>query len=167
MHLTTEKQFVDFYDKHADAIFRFCYFRIYERELAKELSQESFCRLWGMVAEGQDITYPKAVLYRIARNLVIDYVRRKKEASLEEIQEVSGDSVFKDSKSEHIDDAIDVSAVLQKLREKNEELSEPLELKYLQGLQVKEIAKILNLSPNVVSVRIHRAIKILKGMYDN
>ena len=167
MQIKTEKQFAAFYDKYADAIFRYCYYRVYQRELAKELSQESFCRLWSMVVDDKEITYPKAVIYRIARNLIIDHSRKKKEASLEEIQEVSGDAIFSDEKYQDYGDNLDIKAALKKLREKNESLSEVLEMKYLQGLKVKDIAHALEVSPNIASVRIHRAIKQLKELYGN
>ena len=160
-----EKQFIAFHDKHADAIFRFCYYRIYDRDKAKELTQESFMRMWRMLTDGQKITYPKAVVYRIARNLIIDYSRKKKEESLEETQESLGDAVFMDHEQQDPNDKIDIKLALTKLRAKNEELCEPIELKYLQGLRVKEIAEVLNVSPNVVSVRIHRGINYLKEIY--
>ena len=158
-----EKQFIKLFDKHSDAIFRFCFYRLEDREKSKELSQETFLKTWKIIQAGQEVKYPKAMLYTIARNLVIDYVRRKKEVSLEKIQEESGDQVFfTDKKSLEINDKIDAKIALDKLRTENSEACDIVELKYLHGLKMKEIGLLLEISPNAASVKMHRGIKYLK-----
>lgn len=164
MHSLDEKQFVKLFDKHSDAIFRFCFYRLEDKEKAKELAQETFLKTWKVIQAGQEIRYPKAMLYTIARNLVIDYVRRKKEMSLEKIHEESGDQIFfTDEKSLKINDKIDAKLALDKLRDENPEACDIVELKYLHGLKMKEIAVILEISPNSASVKMHRGIKYLKA----
>ncbi len=164
MGLNHEKQFVQLFNQHSDAIFKFCFYRLEDREKAKELTQETFMRTWKLIINHTAIQYPKAILYRIARNLIIDYIRRKKELSLEKLQETAGDAIFRDDKNPSLDEIVDARLALAKLSSENQEACESIELKYLHGLKVKEIADILEVSPNVISVRIHRGLKYLKDL---
>ncbi|MGE0802029.1 MAG: sigma-70 family RNA polymerase sigma factor [Lautropia sp.] len=47
-----------------------------DREMAADLAQESFARIYAAKASGQAIRDPRALLYRTARNLVTDQHRR-------------------------------------------------------------------------------------------
>ncbi len=82
-----EDIFIKAYDDHSDAIFRHCYFRVFERERAKELTQEVFIKTWEYLRNGQEVKNLRAFLYRVANNLVIDESRKKKANSLEAMQE--------------------------------------------------------------------------------
>src|SRR6266568_8175773 len=44
MKQNPEEMFLEIYEAHADAIFRHCYFRVSDRDRAKELTQESFMK---------------------------------------------------------------------------------------------------------------------------
>src|SRR5438045_2414242 len=86
--MTTElkqQEFLKAYDEYADAIFKHCYFRVSSRTKAEDLTQETFMKAWHYFAEGSVIENVKALLYRIATNLIIDEYRRKKEESLENL----------------------------------------------------------------------------------
>ena len=83
MPFLDERQFIELFDRHSDAIFRYCIYRLEDKEKSRELTQETFLRAWKMVRDNKEVSYPKAMLYTVAKNLIIDYVRRKKEASLD------------------------------------------------------------------------------------
>jgi len=67
-----EKQFIDAYDKYSEAIFRHCYYRVFDRERAKDFVQETFCKTWKYIVDGNDIENIRAFLYKTANNLIID-----------------------------------------------------------------------------------------------
>src|SRR3989344_7992799 len=77
------------YESHAEAIYRHCYFRVFRKELAEELMQDTFMRAWEYMGNGNKIDNVRAFLYKIANNLIIDYSRKKKEESLEGMLENS------------------------------------------------------------------------------
>ena len=87
-----EKQFLKAYDEFADPIFRHCYFRVFNRERAKDLMQETFTKTWEYLNQSpitnheSRITNMRAFLYRVANNLIIDNSRQKDERSLYQIQ---------------------------------------------------------------------------------
>lgn len=148
------------YDQYADAIFRHCYLRLMNREVAKELMQDAFIKAFQYAEKGKTIDNIRALLYRIANNLVIDYVRRSKETSLDALQEAGFDPTGADDKElgDRLDDQL-VTAALKKISPENREL---IVMRFISDLKPREIAELLDLSPNVVSVRIHRALQELQ-----
>jgi DNA-directed RNA polymerase specialized sigma24 family protein len=86
-----ENEFMQAYDNFADAIFRHCYYRVFDRERGKDLMQETFMRAWQYLNKGEKVLNMRAFLYRIANNLIIDESRKKKEQSLEQLQEAGFD----------------------------------------------------------------------------
>src|SRR3989344_4975700 len=87
---TLKREVAKAYDDFADAIFRHCYFRLSNRERAKELMQETFMRVWGYIERGNTIEFTKIkpFLYKTASNLIIDeYRRNKNEVSLDRLRE--------------------------------------------------------------------------------
>jgi len=153
-----QKLFMRAYEQHSDAIFRHCYFRISDRERAQELMQDTFTKTWDYLIKGNDVENLRAFLYQTARNLVIDeYRRRKPEASLEKLQEEKGfDPASNDHK--HIGESFDLEVLKEALDVLEEEYREVVTLRYIDGLKPRQIAKLLDQSPNLVSVRIHRGI---------
>ena len=61
---------------------------------------------------------------------------------------------------------LDAKAALQKVDDLPELYKEVLLLRYVEGLSPKEIAAIVNETENVVSVRIHRALKKMKELLE-
>ncbi len=81
--MAEEDKFIKAFDAYADGIFRYCFFRVFNRERAKDLVQDTFMRAWEYAAKGNKIENLKAFLYKIAHNVVIDESRKVKEYSLD------------------------------------------------------------------------------------
>ena len=73
-----EKLFTEAYDKYADAIFRYCYYRLFDREKAKDCMQEAYCRTWKYMSAGKQVDNIRAFVYKTANNIIIDDSRKKK-----------------------------------------------------------------------------------------
>ena len=82
-----EKEFLEAYEKYADALFRYCYFRLSDEEKAKDVVQDTFLKTWDYIAQGKSITEMSAFLYRVARNCIVDQYRKRKTTSLDRLQE--------------------------------------------------------------------------------
>lgn len=63
-----------------DKKYRYCFFRLKDRELSEDVTQEAFLRCLHQT----DGRLPIRLLYRIARNLCIDEYRRMKEIPTDE-----------------------------------------------------------------------------------
>ena len=148
------------YDAHADAIFRHCYFKTGERELAQDMTQDVFLKAWSYLQQKHQILNMRAFLYRLADNLVIDWYRKRKSQSLDVLLDAGFEPVETDTK---IEEQAEVAHAFAKLRELDADDQKLLTLRFVEDFSPGEIAEILNESENTVSVRIHRAVKRLRN----
>ncbi len=154
---TAKAHFLAAYDRYADPIYRFCYMKISNTALAEDLTQETFMRLWQRMREGVVVENTQALLYTIARNLVIDRYRKKKEQSLDALMEAGTD--FVGERSGDILVFAETREVLAAVEQLDESSREVLLMRFVEGHSPQEIAALIGTSANVVSVRINRAIK--------
>ena len=158
-----EKRFMEAYDEHADALFRHCLLRVRDREIAKDIVQETYSRTWVYLSEGKDVEYIRAFLYRVANNLIVDGARRKKATSLDTMIDEDGFEVRDESVSDPADKQ-SIREALNALGTLDEIYRTAITMRFLDEMSPKEIAQALNVSENVVSVRIHRGIERLSKL---
>jgi RNA polymerase sigma-70 factor (ECF subfamily) len=157
-----EAQFIRAYDELADAIFRYCFYRMYDRERARELTQETFTRAWSELVGGAEIRNLRAFLYRVAYHLIVDETRRKHSLPLEELRETG----FEPAKDEaaQVERQAEIALLTEVLNQLDEEERDLIVLRHVNGISVKEIAETLGITPDAASVRIHRALKKFKTL---
>lgn len=152
------------YEQNADAIFRFVYFRTRDREDAKDIVQETFLRTWRYLAEGNEIDQLRAFLFRTARNILYDMTKQyttRNTGSLDAFLEEGGDIPAPNDGPGY--DPLDIERAMKLLDDLDPpEYKEAVHLRFIEELGVGEIAKILEVSENVVSVRINRGVAKLR-----
>ena len=158
-----DEQFLEWHEQFSDAIFRHCFFRLSDRDKAKDTTQETFIRLWNYVSEGKEVVNVRAFLYKIANNLIIDEYRRKETFSLDQMQEEQGFDVGFDVRDE-VETKDEYERALKVIEHLPDKYREALVMRHVDGLSVKDIAHITGETENVISVRIHRAIEKLKDL---
>jgi len=160
-----ERDFLAAYEEYADAIFRHCLLRIRDRDVARDITQETFSRVWLYMSKGKKIDYMRAFLYRIANNLIVDGSRKKKSSSLDAMMEDDGFEVVDESLPDMAD--VPASREAMKMLDSLDELYRTaITMRFVDEMSPGEIAKALGVSENVVSVRIHRGIEKLKKIMD-
>ena len=154
--------FQTLYADHNDALFRFCLTKVRDRHVAIDLVQESFIRLWDYIEKQDDLTYPKALLYRIAHNLVVDWARKKKAQSLDTILDAGLELASnEDLGPDHVS-RDDMRSVLRTMEKLPASYREVVMMRYVDGLSVTEIADLSGEQANTISVRLHRAMEKLR-----
>jgi len=167
--------FGEIYKTFVKKIFRFIYYLVYDRELAEDLTQLVFLKAYKSLPSflPSKGTF-QAYLYAIARNQVIDYQRRKKELSLDEVDEPA--AIFEiDNEVIQTENKNTVDKLLATLDDDDKQL---IIWRYFEELQfaeiaeilnenegsirVKEIAEILNENEGSIRVKMHRLLKKLK-----
>ena len=150
-------QFLATYDEYASALFRFCVLKVTTRSVAEDLTQETFMRYWQQLRKGTVVENDRALLYAIARNLIIDWYRKRKEQSLDTLT----DAGFEFANDDHnaIKQHAEVREVLDVVTELDEPSREALTLRFVEGMSPKDIAEVTGETANAVSVRINRALK--------
>jgi RNA polymerase sigma-70 factor (ECF subfamily) len=166
MELTPSQEFEKIFDEYADPIFRHCFFRLFNRETAKDLTQETFMKTWDYIGKGNKIDNMRAFLYKVANNLVINEIKRKKpEGSLDEMSaETDFDPISEHAMTDPKAQSEEIE-VLDKLKQLHPSYREVIIMRYVDDLNVKEIAKMLNETESNISVKIHRGIKKLQEIY--
>lgn len=163
MVMRTEEDVTNAYEAFSDAIFRHCLFRVYQREHARDLTQQVFMKTWEYITDGKSIEHVRAFLYRTANNLIIDEVRKKKDHVSLEVLEEHGMEPSVDAR-DRIEASIDGLAITPYLKQLANDDREILVMRYIDDLSPQEIAHVLGETANVVSVRLHRAIKKLRQL---
>lgn len=161
---TIEQNFLSAYEQYSDDIFRYCYFQTSNREVALDLSQDTFTKTWKYLAEGKDIENIRAFLYRVARNLIIDWRRKKKSGSLDTLLEEGFDYESGVDEMERQETAFEAEIAKEALENLKDNYREILTMRYIDDLSVTEIAEQTGLSENNVSVRIHRGLQKLNDI---
>ena len=120
-------------------------------------------RFWGYLNR-KSVWQERALLFKIARNIVIDYQRQKQfNVSLEQQNEAQG---FEPSQPEDLSSNVDLQLFLNKLEKLSQVEQELIRLRYLQGLSPREIARVLQRSVGVISVQLTRAKTKLRKIYE-
>jgi RNA polymerase sigma-70 factor, ECF subfamily len=150
------------YDIYVKQIYRFVYYKISNHEEAEDLTSEVFLKAWNYLNEGNEIKNIKALLYQLARNLVIDLYRKRsshREIKIEQIEIIQSPD---ESNEKRLEDKLEHQKIVKNLDKLKNEYKEVIILKYIEGLKTSEIAKIMNKSRASVRVLSHRALKKLK-----
>ena len=136
-----------------DKIYRYCYFKMYDDQIAQEITQETFLRFYKQGLNlGSDKELP--YLYTIAKNMCIDHFRKRTVESLEEITEEVIDDPTEDLISN-----LTLRMTISKLPEDEQEL---IFLRYVNEVSITTICKITGLSRFAVYRKLSKSLKWLK-----
>ncbi len=161
-----EREFEHIYEKFAQKIYVFCYFRVNSKEEAEDLAASVFVRAWDYIVSDGKVTNIQAFLYRIASNLIIDYYRKnrgQREISIDNpknVIEITDDADIQ----QKTDQGIRVKKIRNLLSQLPDTYREVIILRYLDDMSVKEISRVLKSSENNISVRLHRAIEKIQSL---
>lgn len=167
----TEERFLKAFDEYADMLFRHASFRIADRDRAIDLVHDSYTKVWTYIRRGHEIDAFKPFLYKVLNNLIIDEYRKKREASLDQILEAEGmdEGSFEelhDGSIEEITFSLDAKKAATHIVDLSPRYCEVLTLRFIDGLGPKEISELVEVSENVISVRIHRGLKLLREIIE-
>ena len=164
--------FARLYDRYVEAIYRFAILKLSSKEEAEDVTSEVFTRAWQYLQERHDVLHFRALLYRIARNLIADKFRRAEPViSLESVTfDRLGTSTLNEGRFEPGDKGrnqalteaqAEASLILDKLERLKEDHRDVLTLRLIDGLPFSVIADILEKNVGTVRVIYHRAVKAL------
>lgn len=129
---------------------------------AADIVQEAYCRIFALADTGQ-IRNGRAFFFRVARNIALDQIKRRRLVSFEAVAELDGMHLCSDDPSpERIASGRQaltrVRALLEALPERCRRV---IELRKIQGLSQKEVAKELGISENIVENDAARGLRLI------
>ena len=149
-----------FFEQYHNELYIYLRSLCHDSAVAEDLLQETFLK--AILSLPDDHMNVRAWLYMVARNLYFNYASRQKhQTSLEEWQEVP--QFFVDEVLEGMLKNEQRMRLYQALEQLSQTRREILILQYFGGFSQKEIASMLQLSPENVRVLGHRAKKELKS----
>jgi RNA polymerase sigma-70 factor, ECF subfamily len=148
------------YDQYADELYRSCLFKVSDPERAQDFVQDVFSRYWQTIRKGTHVEYPRALLFTIARNRITDWYRKRKDESLDMLQEEGIE--FAGLTSTDVSKVAEYREILEAIQELDPTSRESVLLRFTEGWTPAEIAELNGETANAVSVRLNRAIKKLQ-----
>lgn len=157
-------------ERYFKLIYSFIFRSISNREEAEDLTQEVFLKAWSSIKRFDQQKSFKTWIYTIARNRVIDFLRKKKNTTISATVDEDGEA--QDILSTIADERISALAELEQ-QELNEELMGVLSklspeermlvlLYHQEEMSFREIAEIFKESVDTVKSRHRRALIKLK-----
>ena len=152
--------FAQLYDAYVERVYRYILFRVSEDFTTEDLVSQVFLKAWQNLDRYKMGSSPFiAWLYTIARNLVIDYHRAKKEMfPLEDARILPSD---RQSPHEEVEMRFDLQAMRDGLQSLTGDQQQVLILKYIAGLPNENIAKIMNKQEGTIRGLQMRALRTL------
>jgi RNA polymerase sigma-70 factor, ECF subfamily len=154
------------YDRYMDTVFRFIYFRVGNRQLAEDLTADTFLRALKRIGsstwQGRDLG---AWLVTIARNLVADHFK----SGRYRLEVTTGDVLDADredrgpegSPEAAVVDHITNVTLLTAVKQLNPEQQECIVLRFLQGFSVAETAQAMGKNEGAIKALQYRAVRAL------
>jgi RNA polymerase sigma-70 factor (ECF subfamily) len=154
------------YDRYFDTVFRFVYFRVGNRQLAEDLTSDTFLRALKRIGsftwQGRDLG---AWLVTIARNLVADHFK----SGRYRLEVTTGDVLDADrpdrgpegSPEAAVIDHITNVDLLKAVKQLNPEQQECIVLRFLHGFSVAETAQAMGKNEGAIKALQYRAVRAL------
>ncbi len=166
-----EDRFLQAFHEYGDALFRHAMLRISDRERAIDLVHDTFTKVWSYVKNGHAVEQYRPFLYKVLNNLIIDEYRKQREQSLDALLAEEGVSEGSfpeliENTTEALAATLDGKQAFDLVTTLPDVYREVLLLRFVDGLGPKEISELVEESENVVSVRIHRGLKILRDIIE-
>lgn len=166
-----QERFLKAFEEYSDALFRHAFLRISDRERAIDVVHDTYTKVWAYLRKGHEIEAFRPFLYKVLNNLIIDEYRKTKEASLDALLEIDGvdEGSFDELSSNTVESlaaTLDGKKVFGLVETLPDVYKEVIILRFVDELGPKEISLLIEETENVVSVRLHRALKLLREMVE-
>lgn len=150
------------YDYYVERIYRFIYFKVRTTEEAEDLTSEVFLKTWQyIITTKKKIDNINALLYRVARNAVIDYYRTNKANQTLTDEDLLLSIHEKRNTVQQIEIGVELEQMRKLINQLKDIYREVLILKHIEEFSITEIAQITGKTKGNVRVLLHRAVQAL------
>jgi len=148
-----EKVVAEAYERYGHALYRRCLTLVGSEDDARELLQEVFCQFWRRREKFEGRSSMFTFLYRVATNLAIDRLRRRKTAGVHTPMDEGQQPSAGGGDDERVER---VSMVAELTRGLDEDTLVIAVMSHVDGLTQDEIAESLDLSRRTVGKRLKK-----------
>lgn len=151
---------------YSDRIYRMAYRLMGNQEEAEDIVQEVYLKLWGLRNELEKYNSIEALSIRIARNLCLDNLRRRKTRQEAIKLETVKAEVYPDTPAESLEKKEEKEVVRTLIAALPEPQRSLVHLRHIEGKEYDEIADMVNMNVNAIRVSISRARKQMREMLE-
>lgn len=160
-----EEALAELYDTYSNGIYYYAIRLMGDRNQAEECVSEVFSRFLQALSKGKGPDkYLKAYLYRIAHNWITDQYRKENQDPAEFLEEIV--PANEPSPGDAYDEKSEQEFVRSALMDLTPDQRQVITLRYLEGWENEEIAKVLNKPIGAVKSLRHRGIKSLQRIFE-
>ncbi len=157
-----EAELSDLYDEYFDRIARYAYVHIGDKSDAEDLAGEVFLKALKSLDSYQERGVPmQAWLFKIAHNLVVDYLRKKTKIRMDPIEEdlpQTGEDPARIAETR-----VQMESVNKAMERLTSEQRQVITLRFQGGLSSKEVAEIMKKSDGAVREMQRAALEKLRN----
>ena len=151
----------ELYDLYYKRIYRFCLYRVFERETAEDLTSTVFLQLARSISRFTGKTEQDFAnwLYRIAANHINAYIRkslRRKQLRINNLHLREPAT----TEEQHHTSWPTLHGAMMKLKPKHQTI---ITLRFFENMEFEQIAKIIKAKPATVRVTLHRILRKLRN----
>ncbi|MDD3036470.1 RNA polymerase sigma factor [Bacteroides sp.] len=158
-----KQRFLPFHDK----LFRIAYALVENQADAEDILQETYCKLWNMRNELDNILNPEAFSVTLVKNLSLDFLRSPKARHNEGAETLERIIIASDSspekEQEERDDIRHIQRLIELLPTNQRQV---LRLFSIEDHSYEEIEQITGLSPSNIRTLLFRARKFIREKFD-
>ncbi|KSU58041.1 RNA polymerase subunit sigma [[Bacillus] enclensis] len=165
-----QSAFSELVELYKDKVFQICFRMLGNRHEAEDIAQEAFIRAYVNIETFNQKRKFSTWLFRIATNLCIDRIRKKKPDyyldaevagtdGLTMYSQVAVDVQMPEDEVENMELQETIQKEISKLPEKYRSV---IVLKYIEELPLQEISEILDMPLGTVKTRVHRGREALR-----
>jgi RNA polymerase sigma-70 factor, ECF subfamily len=165
-----QSAFAELVELYKDKVFQICFRMLGNRHEAEDIAQEAFIRAYVNIETFNQKRKFSTWLFRIATNLCIDRIRKKKPDyyldaevagtdGLTMYSQVAADVQMPEDEVENMELQETIQKEISKLPEKYRSV---IVLKYIEELPLQEISEILDMPLGTVKTRVHRGREALR-----
>jgi RNA polymerase sigma-70 factor, ECF subfamily len=156
-----EAELSGLYEEYYDRITRYAYIHIGDRNDAEDIAGEVFLNALKSLGSYQARGIPmQAWLFKIAHNMVVDYLRKKSKIKTEPIET---DTIpLEDDPVKMAENDLDMERVKQAMQKLSADQRQVIGLRFLGGLPSREVAAIMNKNDGAVREMQRAAIEKLR-----
>jgi len=151
--------FGNLYGIYLDRIYRYVYYHVKDQMMAEDITEDVFVKAWKAIrsCKGRERTF-SSWIYRIAHNHIINTVRNRNKSISMGMETLTAVSDLR----QEIDDTTESYELSEILDELPENQKQVIILKFIDGMNNSEVAKIMNKSEVAVRLLQMRGLSSLR-----
>lgn len=157
--IETSESFEDAYRTYGGAIYNFLFWRTNDVQASEDLTGTTFQKAWAARRSFHGGSL-QAWLYRIARNTLVDYWRKRKDVRLDDVAEMEADTAT--TNSELAEKQLQLEKLQLALAKLPKPMRDVVQLRFIEGMSAKQAAVTLGIEDGNVRIIQYRALKKLR-----